>query len=469
MKLSTSLSLGTPRPHDCADAHPTTLHDPGRRRLLRALLAGAATPWVAPLSALAQTTGGTGYKALVCLFLYGGNDANNLLVPLESAEYGVYQRGRGPLALAQGSLRPITPTNTGGLRYGLHPAMAGVQALFEAGHASFVANVGPLRVPTTRAAYQARSVPLPTGLFSHSDQQAAWQSSIADGPGRSGWGGRFIERQVPGGSANRGYAALSLSGGNLWQAGDLGLVPYKLGASGNFGLDFYDPAGGDALSTAIAAMLAEPRAHLFEQAWLDTVGRAIEVQRVLSSALSSASITTTFPSTGLGDQLELIARLISARSGLGLSRQVFFASIGGFDTHGDDQLSRQQALFTEIDQAVTAFHAAMTEQGLAQQVTLFTASDFGRTLASNGQGSDHGWGSHQLVVGGGVNGRRIAGRFPNLALGGPDDAGEGRWIPTTSVDQMAGDLGRWFGADASQLAAVLPNLSAFDPGLALMA
>lgn len=435
---------------------------------MKALLAGAAAPWLAPLQALAQSTGGTDYKALVCVFLYGGNDANNLIVPLDATQFGRYQRARSNLALPQASLLPINPTNTSGARYGLHPAMTGVQGLFEAGQAAVVANVGPLRVPTTKAQYQARSVLLPSGLFSHSDQQAAWQSSISDSLGRSGWGGRLTERLVASGTNNRGYAALSVTGGNLWETGDQGLVPYKVGASGDFGFDFYDPAGTDALSTAIAATLAEPRSHLFQQAWLEAMSRSIEVQRVLSSALSGTSLTTVFPNTGLGDQLQMIARLIAARGSLGLSRQVFFASLGGFDTHGDDQLQRQQALFTELSEAITAFHAATVELGLGPQVTLFTASDFGRTLASNGQGSDHGWGNHQLVVGGGVAGRRLAGRFPDLTLDGPDDTGSGRWIPTTSVEQMAADLGQWLGATPIQLAEVFSNLGAFDRNLGLM-
>jgi uncharacterized protein (DUF1501 family) len=454
---------------DCPQAQPDAAFDARRRGLLKALLAGAAAPWVAPLSALAQSTGGSDYKALVCVFLYGGNDANNLLVPYESAEYSVYQRGRSNLALPHASLLPITPTNTGGLRYGLHPATTGLQGLFEAGQAAWVANVGPLVAPTSKAQYQARSVPLPSGLFSHSDQQAAWQSGTGQSLGRSGWGGRLTERLVPAGSSNRGYAALSLAGGNLWQTGDQSLVPYKVGASGDFGLDFYDPAGNDALSAAIAATLAEPRAHLFQQAWLDTLARSLDVQRVLTSALSGTRLSTAFPNTGLGDQLQMIARLLAARGSLSLNRQVYFASLGGFDTHGDDQLQRQQALYTELSAAVTAFHAATVELGLGSKVTLFTASDFGRTLASNGQGSDHGWGSHQLVVGGGVTGRRIVGRFPDLTLNGPDDVGSGRWIPTTSVEQMAAALGGWLGASPAELSAVFANLGAFDVNLGLMA
>jgi uncharacterized protein (DUF1501 family) len=458
------------RRHDCPDAYPRDLPDTGRRGLLKGLLGAAAAPWIAPLSALAQTApGGGDYKALVCIFLFGGNDANNLLVPNEAAEYGVYRSARSNLALPQASLLPISPSNTGGLKYSLHPAMVGVQQLFAGGQAALVANVGPLTVPTTKVQYQARSVPLPNALFSHSDQQAAWQSAVMETTGRNGWGGRLIERLLGNTSANRGFAALSVTGGNLWEAGDQGLLPYKLGASGDFGFDFYQPGGTDPLSAAIAATLAEPRSHLFQQAWVDVMGRSIEVQRVLSTALGGTALTTVFPNTGLGNQLRMVARLIKVRSALGLPRQVFFSSLGGFDTHGDDQLQRQQQLFTELSGAMSAFYQASVELGVAGQVTQFTASDFGRTLASNGQGSDHGWGSHQLVVGGGVRGGQIVGQFPNLTLSGPDDTGSGRWIPTTAVTQLGATLGRWFGASEAQLREVFAQYGAFNPDLGLMA
>lgn len=462
------------RRSDCADAYPQDMApSPGRRSLLKGLLgagtAAAMAPWVAPLSALAQTTGGSGYKALVCIFLFGGNDANNLIVPYETGEYAGYQRARSNLALPYAGLLPIAPTNTPGRRFGLHPAMTGVQQLFTSGQAAIVANVGPLSVPTTKAQYQARSVPLPNALFSHSDQQAAWQSAVMESAGRNGWGGRLMERLVAAGAANRGYAALSVSGGNLWQIGDQTLLPYKVGSSGDFGFDFYTPGGTDALSAAIAATLAEPRGHLFQQAWLDVMARSIEVQRVLSTALTGTTLTTVFPGTGLGRQLQMAARLIAARAALGLPRQVFFASLGGFDTHGDDQLQRQQELFTELSAAMTAFHQATVELGVAGDVTQFTASDFGRTLASNGGGSDHGWGSHQIVMGGAVRGGQIVGTFPTLEVGGPDDTGSGRWIPTTAVDQLGATLGRWLGASDAQLGEVFTHLSAFNPDLGFMA
>ncbi len=440
-----------------------------RRHFLQAGTAAALTPW-AQLQALAATTDASNdYKALVCLFLYGGNDSNNLMVPTDTSTYSLYQRARPNLALPREQLVPIVLANTGGASYGLHPALAPLKPLFAAGQASVVANVGPLLVPTSRAQWQARSVPLPDNLFSHSDQQGAWQSGIADDAPRNGWGGRTLERVVPEGLGNRGYSAISVSGSNIWEGGDLGMTPYRVSSSGRFGFDFYDPAGKDPLSAAVASLLAETRSDPMEQTWLNVMGRSIDNQRILSAALSASTLKTVFPDTGLGRQLRMVAQLIAARGRLGLQRQCFFASLGGFDTHGDDQLQRQNEAFGEIAGAVAAFQAAMNEMDLARGVTLFTASDFGRNLPSNGQGTDHGWGGHQLVFGGGLAGARMVGRFPVLQVGGPDDAGQGVWIPTTSVDQLGGELARWFGAAPNLVEAVFPRLPNFESSIGLMA
>lgn len=433
-----------------------------RRHLLQLGAAAALNPW-AQMRALAQTApAASDYRALVCVFMFGGNDGNNLLVPTD-ARYAAYQRARPNLALAANTLLPLTLSNATGLA--LHPAFTGLQGLVNSGQGSVIANIGPLLQPTTKAQYDARSVPLPYNLFSHSDQQGAWQSGVVEAPPRNGWGGRLLERAVAEGQANRGYAAISLSGGNLWEAGDRSLTPYRVSASGRFGFDFYNPNGADPLSAAVAATLAETRSHPFEQTWLNMMGRSIEVQRVLAGALASSSVSTVFPDTGLGRQLGMAARLIATRGALGLSRQCFFTSLGGFDTHGDDQLQRQAELFAEIDGAVTAFNAAMVAMGLADSVTLFSASDFGRNLTSNGAGTDHGWGSHHVVVGGaarGARGGRLLGRMPDLTLNGPDDVGQGVWLPTTATDQLGTELATWFGADAATLAAVWPHGGGFD-------
>ncbi len=361
----------------------------------------AAAPLALNLAAVgsAAAQSSSDYKAIVCIFMYGGNDGNNMLVPRELTEYNQYQRLRTNLALPRDSLLPIAPNNTGSFQYGLHPAMAGIQGLFNQGKATLIANVGPLAVPTTKAQWDARSVPLPDNLFSHSDQQAQWQSALVDQPSRSGWGGRMMERQLSSGIANRGYGVLSVVGSNLWETGDANLAAYKVSASGNFGFDFYNASGSDPLSLAISQTLAEQRPHLLESAWTDVVGRSIENQRILTQALGTSTLATVFPDTGLGRQLRMIARLVAARTQLGLPRQCFFCSVGGFDTHGDDQMQRQNELLGEISAAVTAFYAATSELGMANKVTLFSASDFGRTLQSNGKGSDHGWGNQHFCGG----------------------------------------------------------------------
>lgn len=436
-----------------------------RRDFLKRAAASGAVAAGLPLGlgrALAQATPDAGYRALVCVFLYGGNDAGNMLMPYEPSEFARYQAARTNLALPYTNILPIAPGNTQGARFALHPSMAGMQAMFGAGQLAFVANVGPLVVPTTKAQWQARSVPLPDNLFSHSDQQNQWQAALYDSP-RTGWGGRLIERLVPEGQANRGYSMISLAGGNMWQNGDHGMTGYKVSSSGQFGFNFYTAGATDPLSVALAQTLTSDRAHVLEQGWLDVVERSIDAQRKLASALSSSSMSTVFPNTGLGNQLRTAARLIAARGSLGVSRQCFFCSIGGFDTHGDEQLGRQAELLREINDAVVAFNGAMAELGTWHDVTLFSASDFGRTFTSNGKGSDHGWGTHQFVMGGAVKGGQIHGRFPQLVVGGPDDSGnQGNWIPTTSVESYAATLSRWFGASSTVLADAFPNLGHFD-------
>lgn len=436
-----------------------------RREILKSGLALASAPLLAANpAARAQASSGSAYRALVCVFLYGGNDANNMVVPLDETRYGAYRRARPGLALAHETLLPL-----GRSGYGVHPAMAALQPLFASTRAAVVANVGPLMRPCSAAQVRARSVPLPAQLYSHSDQQRAWQSAIADAPARHGWAGRFLERLVDAASPNRGYAALSFAGSNVWQAGDHGLAPYRVSASEDFGFDFFDPAGSDPLSAAVAALLREAQPNPFAQTWLQTMARAIDNQRVLADALATGELSTPFPDSGLGRQLRMAARLIAARAQLGQQRQCFFASLGGFDTHGDDQLERQNALLGEFADAAAAFQAAMAELGVEREVTLFSASDFGRTLASNGQGSDHGWGAHQWVLGGSVQGGRVLGRFPELAIGSADDVGQGVWVPCIAVDQLAAELGRWFGADEAMLDEALPNLREFDRRIGLMA
>ncbi len=416
---------------------------------------------------------GEDYRALVCVFLFGGNDGNNTVIPTSATEYLQYATGRtSALALAQSTILPLAVQNTPGRSFGLHPAMAGVQSLFNQGKAAVVANAGPLRAPTTRIQYQARSVPIPPDLFSHSDQQAQWQSSISDGAPRSGWGGRLGDIVKEANGTNSSSTLISVTGNNLFQVGTT-LSSFKVSPGNLLGFDFYKGASAtDPLSRGITELLAIPSANLFEGAWKDVIDRAVRNQQVLASALAAVPpFATAFPDTGLGSQMEMIARLLSARQALGLKRQVFFASLGGFDTHGDEQLGRQAELLGELSGALSALYSATVELGCADLVTSFTASDFNRTFPSNGRGSDHAWGNHHFVVGGAVRGSRIYGTFPTLVRGGPDDTGSGGlWIPTTSVDQYSATLAAWFGAGPAEIATVFPNLGRFaSPSLGFMA
>lgn len=419
-------------------------------------LLSAATSWNPGSTAFAAED----YRALVCVFLFGGNDANNMIVPYESAPYAVYTQGRGGLALPYGSLLPVTPSNTGGQRYALHPAMTGMQDLFQRGKAAVLANVGTLRAPLTQAQYNNRSVALPSNLFSHSDQQSQWQSSICDGSGRTGWAGRMADLLQSNNGPNSGATSLSIAGGNLWENG-AATTSYKVSSSGNFGFNFYRTGGTDSVSSGFTQILGASRSNLMDGAWVAVMNRANDSAHLLSSALATSTLTTAFPNSDLGSQLKMAARLIGARGALGIRRQAFFCSLGGFDTHGD-QLAIQQNLFGVLSAAVSAFYAATVELGVGNLVTLFTASDFGRTLQSNGSGTDHGWGNHHWIVGDSVRGGALYGSFPNLALGGPDDAGDGRWIPTSSVDQFAATLATWFGVAPADLATVVPNIVNFQ-------
>jgi uncharacterized protein (DUF1501 family) len=410
------------------------------------------------------------YKALVCLFLFGGNDSNNMVIPTSATEFAQYQGPRANLAIPAASILPITIGNTPGRTFGLHPAMAGIRDLVNAGKAAVVANVGPLLAPTTRDQYRNRSVPLPQNLFSHSDQQAQWQSSISDGATSTGWGGRIadIMKELNGTASTS--TCISVAGNNLWENGAT-ISSFKVSPNTGFGYRYYKGAAAtDPVSRGIRALLEDTRAHLFEQAWSDTVERSIASQQALQDALNTSTLATVFPDTGLATSMRMIARLIGARAAMGVTRQVYFASIGGFDTHGAEQLGRQNELLAEVSGAVKAFYDATVELGVAEGVTLFTASDFSRTFPSNGRGSDHAWGAHQLVVGGAVRGAGMYGTFPTLVVGGPDDTDTGRWIPTTSIDQYAATLATWFGVAQADLPVIFPKLSRFaTPSLGFMA
>ncbi len=416
-------------------------------------------------------------KSLVCIFLYGGNDGNNMIVPAAGTDYAQYAAVRASLALPQGSLLPLNPLVPGDSRtWGLHPSLAKVQGLFNGGRAAVVANVGPLVAPVTREDFLSRTAAVPPQLFSHSDQTVHWQTSLPDQPSRTGWGGRAADLLQSLNENARISMSISVAGTNTFQVGNV-VTQYQVAPEGPVGLSSYVPAasGADASSNAIRALLSRSYGNLFERGYSGIFQRALGNQELLSGALAGAPVLTTqFPQTDLGLQLQMIARLISVRETLGLRRQVFFCAGQGYDTHGGQigasALDGAHAnLLGELDGALGAFDAAMTELNAADTVTAFTASDFGRTYVSNGDGSDHGWGSHHFVMGGAVRGGRFYGQIPTLAINGPDDAGEGRWIPTTSVDEYSATLARWFGVANSDLPLVLPNLGRFaNPDLGFM-
>jgi uncharacterized protein (DUF1501 family) len=409
------------------------------------------------------------YKALVCVFLYGGNDGNNMLVPRTGADYTQYAAERGLLALPQASLLPITPLTSTGHTWGLHPSMAGLQNLFAQHRMAVLTNVGPLVAPLTKTQLFNGTVEAPPQLFSHSDQQVHWQTSIPDQAPRTGWGGRTADLLHSLNGNAQVSMSMSLAGSNLFQVGDL-VTQYQISPYGSIGLDaFTDGPGADPVSLAIRNLLNLPQSNLLVSGAGGITTRALDNNLLIQSALDAATpLATVFPDTYLGQQLSMIARLISIRTALGLSRQIFFCAADGYDTHGD-QLATQTDLLDELSTGLAAFYNATVELGLDQNVTTFTASDFGRTYPENGGGSDHGWGSHQLIVGGAVQGGDLYGTVPTLAVDGPDDAGEGRWIPTTSVDEYSATLARWFGVSNSDLATVFPNLGRFNhPDLGFM-
>ena len=414
---------------------------------------------------------GGDYRALVCVYLYGGNDAFNMMVPTDSGGYQQYESARGELAIPQGDLLALNPVvaPAGGGTFGLTPAMPLMRNLFNQAQSplAITANVGALLYPITKAEYQAESVPVPSQLFSHSDQTVTWQQPNADSNTRRGWGGRLADMFHETNANQQLSMNISINGENVFQAGDE-VIPYFVGTNGAEGVDFVGswPPGR---REAFLALRDAAHGNALQRQYASIMRRSMDNEVMINDALDNGgTLATTFPETHLGRQLRMIARLINVRSALQMQRQIFFVGLGGFDTH-DNQLADQAEQLAELDGALAAFHAATVEMSLADAVTTFTASEFGRTTSVNGDGTDHGWGSHHLVMGGAVNGRRIYGIPPNLSVGGPDDADWGQIIPTTSVDQYAATIARWYGVPPGDMTTVFPNLGRFGtPDLGFM-
>lgn len=457
------------------------------RRASQLAMTGAALPMALNLAAMGEAAAldATDYKALVCVFLYGGNDYANTVVTYDDPSYNAYSTIRGGgagqsaggIALAKADLaatllKPATAL-AGGRQYALHPAMSGLAGLFNAGHAAVQLNVGPLVIPLNRAHYNSpdrKAYPLPPKLFSHNDQQSVWQSSAPEGA-KVGWGGKLGDLALSG-NGNSMFTAMSLTGNAVFLAGNSTLA-YQMSPAGapivsSLAYNVYSSA---AVRQAMVQLVQQPRGHALENEYNLVMKRALGAGNAITNALapfpaSSAPFNSFPPANSLADQLKMVARLIAARGTLGVKRQVFFVSLGGFDLH-DNLIAKHATQLDLVSKAMTAFYSATAALGVASQVTAFTASDFGRTLASNGDGSDHGWGSHHFIVGGAVKGNAFYGTAPPVSVGNTSAAedqwhvGQGRLLPSTSVDQYAATLAKWFGVADTELAAILPNLKNF--------
>jgi len=428
-------------------------------RTLSTIGAAAAFGRAGLVTARAQSA--SDYKALVCIFLFGGNDANNMLVPNDSATYANYQKIRQNLALTQGSLIGIQDPGTGA-GYGLHPSFNPVGPLYNTSkRLAILANVGTLLQSVPKGSNglpQLSGAKLPVNLYSHSDQQNAWQNNLPQGGATSGWSGRLADKMS---SYSSGVVPMAISlAGNAMQLIGQSTQPTSASTS-NFGL--VAPAT-DPGSVALQSLLGLSSGVTLVQAAQKSLSDGIQVAQAVNAALSSATnLGITFPNTDIGTQLGQVAKLIQVRGSLGASRQIFFCSQGGYDTHSN-QLTTQVTLYSNLANALNLFDQAMSALNVQNNVTTFTESDFGRTFQPNGNaGSDHGWGSHALIMGGAVKGGSLYGTFPTLALSGPDDStGRGTWVPSTAEDQYASALAKWFGLAQGDLDYVFPNLQTFN-------
>jgi uncharacterized protein (DUF1501 family) len=410
------------------------------------------------LNALAQSS--SDYKALVCVFLFGGNDANNTLIPFDITGYANYASIRGDLALAQNTLLPLTQAPN----FALNPNLPDVQALFNSGSAAFIANVGTLVQPLTRAEYLAGQA-CPTNLFSHPDQQLEWQNAAQSASTQTGWAGRIADSL--GTMYNQGASIpmiTSVAGDTLFCNGSatspVSIAPGNVGAA-----SCSEGSECSARQASAQALLTLDSGVSLVQADDTITTNAYAYAKTLADAVQSITpLKTVFPAkNGLAAQLQQIAQIIQVRAALGVQRQIFFASLGNFDTHAD-QLALQSTLLAEISPALAAFYNATVELNVANEVTAFTMSDFSRTFQPNSNhGSDHAWGAHHMVIGGAVNGGKIYGDYPTLALGGSDDSGSnGRWVPSTASSQYAATLAQWFGVPAADLPVILPTIGNFS-------
>jgi uncharacterized protein (DUF1501 family) len=429
--------------------------------------AGIGAPLAMSLASMTEAVAASpsnDYKALVCVFLYGANDHYNTTVPYDSTNHASYINARGTLGTARSQLLSLASTTglPSGTQMSLAPQLTGLKTLFDAGRMGVLLNIGPLIHPTTLAQYRAKSVPLPPKLFSHNDQQSVWQSSLAEGA-TSGWGGRLGDRFLQENQTST-FTCMNLSGNAVFMSGKTA-VQYQVGTAGAVKLSATNSNsfGSNSVSQALQTLTQASSVHLFENEHTRLMKRAVDVEGLLTSNLPSDAVPSTPFDTNnrLAMQLRMVARTIAARTALGNKRQVFFVSIGGFDNH-DRLVTEHPTLLASVDSAIKSFYDATVELGVANQVTTFTASDFGRTLSSNGDGSDHGWGSHHFVIGGAVSGNRFFGSLPSMGYNTSNDVGQGRLLPTTSVEQLGAPLASWFGVPSNEMSLVFPNSGNFN-------
>lgn len=428
----------------------------------------AAAPWAMNLAGLAAAASAHAatedYKALVCVFLAGGNDCHNTLIPLDAANYAKYAKLRGSIALSQGDIAAteLVPGNawTGGRRMALSPNLAPLKTLFDSGRLSVVMNVGPLLGPLTLAQYR-QNLGVPPKLFSHNDQQSTWQAGGTEGS-TTGWGGRMADLMLSGNGANAAmFSSISATGNAVFLSGR-NVTQYQVSPTAGGAVKVL-PAGGagagvdGAVVAAVNGLLTRASPHALEESHAAIARRSIATEGVVTNALSGVTDKALIAGNGLSAQLNLVARMIAARAALGARRQVFFVSFGTFDLHAM-ATDKQPGLHSTLANALKAFYDATAAMGVADKVTTFTASDFGRTLSNNGNGSDHGWGGYHFVMGDAVKPRSWVGQLPDVAVGGAHDVGQGRLLPQVSVDQYGATLARWMGVSAGDMGTVFPNI-----------
>ncbi len=431
-------------------------------------IAGAGAPFALNLAtigaAVAQTV--PEYRAIVCLFLFGGNDHTNTIMPFDPTEHAAYVAARQSISFSRDALIPTATApvaSQGGRPFAFHPALTSFKSLYDLGKLAVVANVGPLVVPTTRIQYRNGSVPLPPKLFSHNDQQSAWQANTPIGEGAQlGWGGRMGDLLA----AQNGlttFTCISASGNAVFLSGQE-VIQYQVGSNGSTAINALSGNlfGSATAGAAYRRVIMRTSSHLLENQYSQMVSRSVNANALLSSSLPAAStFNVPIPAgNGLASQLNVVARMIAARSAIAANRQVFFVSLGGFDNH-DFLIDEHNLRLQTVNAAIGVFYQWLQQLRMENNVTLFTASDFGRTLTSNGDGSDHGWGAHHIVLGGAVQGGNIYGSFPQVTFNTNDDIGQGSLLPTTSVDQYAATLARWFGVPDFRMPDVLPNIGNF--------